>query len=183
MNDEKIIELLFLRQEDALGEITQKYSRLIRSTARGIVADESDVEEIENDVLLSVWNQVPPTRPHHLPSFLCRIARCRSLDRVRYNQRKKRQHSLTVISEELCEIADDDALDDGKSELIRQLINDTLRSLSPDARVLFVRHYFYLESIKELADRFNMKENQVSVKLYRARNKLRTALEKEGLIK
>ncbi len=181
MNDEKIIELLFSRNEDALREIQAKYSSLIKGIARGILGDESDVCEIENDVLLSAWNSIPPTRPHHLPSFLCKIARSASIDRLRYYNRKKRGGEFLTITAELCEIADDFDDSADRSERIGSVINDFVSSLDAETQVLFVRRYFYLESVSSLSLRFGMKENQISVKLYRARKKLKSALKKEGI--
>ncbi len=183
MDDNRIIELLFEREENALNEVAYKYSALYKRIIRGVLSDEYDIDECANDVLLAVWNSIPPNRPHSLCAYICKIARRIGIDRLRYNTGKKRNSAYTVILSELddCLPAEDFSCDSGDGELIGKVISEFLEELDPETEILFVRRYMYLESVAELAVRFKISENRISVKLYRARKKLKKMLEKEGI--
>ena len=183
LNDIDIIEQLFARDERALDEVARKYSRLYLSMLRELLCDASDVEECGNDVLLALWNRIPPDRPIHLPAYICTIARRIGINRYHHNTRKKRGGEYTVMLSELTDCLPDRSEQESAdvSERIGRVVSDVLRELQADARVLFVRRYFYMESVTQLAERFGMSENVISVKLYRARKKLKKALEQEEI--
>lgn len=184
MDDNRIIELLFERAETALDEVSKKYSRLYKGIIREVLSDECDVEECENDVLMAVWNTIPPNRPNSLPSYICKIARRIGINRFKFNTRQKRNTGYIVMLSELDDcLPAEEPIDDSneRSEIIRAVLSDFLRNLDPETEILFVRRYMYLESVAELARRFELDENRVSVKLYRARKKLKKVLEKEGI--
>lgn len=185
MDDNTIIELLLQRAEAALSEISCKYARLYRQTIREILGDECDVDECANDVLLAVWNSIPPNRPDSLPAYLRTLARRIGIDRLRYNTRQKRNAGYLVMLSELeeCLPAEKptEPHHDERSERIRLILSDFVRSLNPETQVLFVRRYVYLESVASLAERFGLSENHVSVRLYRARKALRKTLEQEDI--
>lgn len=182
MDDNRIIELLYDRAECALDELSRKYSRLYKGILRETLRDESDAEECANDVLLAVWNSIPPNRPVSLPAYLCKIARHIGINRLKYNTRQKRNPDYTVLLSEL-----DDCLPDREpegleeSQRIRSVLSGFLRDLDAETRILFVRRYIYLETVTSLAGRFGMRENAVSVRLLRARKKLKKVLEKEEI--
>ena len=185
MEDSKIIEMLFARDEQALSTLSQKYSRLYLSMIREILSDEGDINECANDCLLAVWNSIPPNRPNNLPAYLCKIARRISINKLRYNKRQKRSDGYTLMLSELegC-IPDSDGtkeLHDGEiSEHFKKILEDFISSLDARTRILFVRRYMFFESVSSLADRFEMSENLVSVRLYRAKKEFKKILEKEG---
>lgn len=184
MDDYRIIELLFERTETALDEVSHKYSRLYKGILREVLSDDSDIDECANDVLLAVWNTIPPNRPISLSAYVCKIARHIGIDRLRYNTRKKRNNGYIVTLDELDDcLPAEELIDDTeeRSELIRSILSDFIRSLDPETEILFVRRYVYLESVTCLAKRFELDENRISVKLYRARKKLKKELEKEGI--
>ena len=184
MDDNRIIELLFERAEAALDEVSRKYSRLYKGIIREILSDECDIDECANDLLLAVWNTIPPNRPKSLSAYICKIARRMGINRLKYNKRKKRNTGYTVILSELddCLPAEDTIDDyDERSEIIRSVLSDFIRSLDPETEILFVRRYLFFESVADLAKRFELDENRISVKLYRARKKLKKVLEKEGI--
>lgn len=184
MDDNKIIDLLFERAETALNEVSHKYSRLYKGIIKEILSDECDVDECANDVLLAVWNSIPPNRPNSLSAYVCKIARRIGVDRLRYNTRQKRNSNYIVMLSELDDCLTDEAdIDDNteRNEVIKSVLSDFVRALDPETQVLFIRRYVYLESVTSLAERFEMNENHISVKLYRARKKLKNLLEKEGI--
>ncbi|MBQ8387793.1 MAG: sigma-70 family RNA polymerase sigma factor [Clostridia bacterium] len=182
ISDDTIISLLFDRNESALEQISKKYSSLYMSVIRQAVGNDSDAEECANDLLISIWNSIPPNRPSYLRAYVCKLARNIGIKRHRYNTRQKRNNGYTVCLSEL-----EDYLPCNEQQLIEQsrristVISDFLRDIDAETRVLFIRRYFCLEPIGSLAERFEMNESAVSTKLWRARKKLKKILDKEDL--
>lgn len=186
MEDRKIKKLLFERSEDALKLLSLKYSRLYRGILRETLSNESDIEECANDVLLAVWNSIPPNDPESLSAYVCKIARRVGINRYKYNTRDKRSTAYTVMLSELEDCIPDTTFGDEyesgeRAEKIRGVLSDFLKSLDAQTRVLFVRRYVYFESVSSLSERFGISENSISVKLFRTRKKLQKLLEKEGI--
>ena len=184
MDDRKIIELLFLRTESALDEISRKYSHLYMGIINALVNDGRDAEECANDVLLAVWNSIPPNEPDQLSAYICKLARRIGVDRFRYNTVGKRNGEYVLTLDELGECLPSEnpfGAQAEQNEIIRSVLSDFIRGLDPETEILFVRRYIYLESVMSLAERFGLEENRVSVKLSRARKKLKKLLEKEGI--
>ncbi|MBE6594011.1 MAG: sigma-70 family RNA polymerase sigma factor [Ruminococcaceae bacterium] len=186
MEDSLIIDMLFERNERALEQIDVKYSRLYLSIIREMLWDENDVSECANDCLLAVWNSIPPNRPDNLPSYICKIARRLGINRYRYNTRQKRSDGYTAMLSELEDCIPDRTEtgfgdNDIPPEKFSRLLEEFISSLDAETRVLFVRRYVYFESVASLSDRFQMRENLVAVKLYRAKQRLKKFLEKEGI--
>ena len=183
MTDEMIVELYWQRDEQAIKETQAAYGSYIHYVAYAILRDERDAEEITNDTYLKVWNSIPPQRPKPLKAFLGRIARQLSINRAEYNTAEKRggtQYPLAL--DELLEcVADKDSLPDPADLIaLTDTINAFLRALPTDARRMFIRRYWYMDSIKEIAVAFAASESRVKSTLARAREKLRKTLEKEG---
>lgn len=184
MDDNKIIELLFNRAENALDEITLKYAPLYKDIIRRTLRNESDIEECANDLLLAVWNSIPPNKPNSLAAYICKLSRRIGVDKLRYNTRQKRNSDYTVMLSELNDCLPQEtrtAPEFDQNEKLKTVLTDFVRQLDPETRILFVRRYIYLESVTDLATRFEISENHISAKLYRARKKLKKSLEKEGL--
>ena len=188
MEDSLLLSLLFERSETALSEIARKYSSLYKSVLAGLLSDEGEIEECANDVLLAVWNAIPPARPDSLAAYLCAIARRTGIDRVRYRAREKRNAGYTVLLSELSDVVfEDETIANWEKreqeKEISRILSDFLRTLDGESEVFFVRRYFCLASVASLASRFGVSENYISVKLYRARKKLKAVLTKEGIIR
>ena len=183
MDDNRIVELLLERSEAALQAVSAQYAGLCRSVLRGLLNDPRDVEECVNDVLLAVWNSIPPNRPRKLNTYISRLARRTGIDRLRYNTRQKRNAVWTVMLSELGDSLPDDAPQTGQAdaERLRAVLTAFLDGLDAETRVLFLRRYVYAETVPELAARFGISENYTSVRLYRARKRLKAVLEKEGI--
>ena len=180
MEDQQIIGLLFQRSEAAISVLQQKFGRLCRSIISNILPDSRDVEECLTDTYLRVWNSIPPQCPARLDSYLARIARNVALDRYDYNSASMRSTNLTLAYEELAMYLpstekEADAID------FRAFINRFLRTLPKASRMMFLRRYWYGESIGELARAFECSEEKVKSSLFRTRNKLREAMMKEGI--
>lgn len=180
MEDGEILELLYGHSEQGLELVGEKYGRLLLSISGGILPPD-DAEECVNDTYLKVWRVIPPYRPTHLRSFLCKITRQISIDRYRKLHLKKSDASLTVSLDELDKELADERLKTDDAEELTEAINRFLKNTDAESRTLFLRRYFLLESQAELARRFEMTENNVNVKLCRIRAKLKKYLSERGL--
>lgn len=181
MDDRQMIDLLFLRDDTGLRLIQEQYARLYKDILRQTLSSEADVEECANDVLLAIWNSIPPNCPSHLASYICRIARRIGINRYKHNTRQKRGAGYTVLLSELGGCIPAAQEPDLPRADLRRILSDFLKGLDPQTRVLFLRRYYYLESVKSLARRFAIRENAISVKLHRARKQLKIILGKEGI--
>ena len=180
--DNEIIEKLFNRDEKALELLANQYHRFYESIIREVLDNDADVQECVNDLLLSIWNRIPPDRPTYLSAYIAKIARRIGVSKFRYNTRRKRDAgyvlSLTELEEVLPSLSIGEEMEDVQ---LSTLISDFLRKLDVESRVLFIRRYVYFESVDSLSQRFGISKNNLSVKLYRIRNKLKTVLEKGGI--
>ena len=180
MDDRKIIELFFARDERALRECEERYGRYCETIAKNILASDEDADEIVNDTLLRAWNTIPPEDPKSLKVYLGTLSRNLSLDRYRKMTAEKRGGcEVSLCLEEAEEFLADTSEEYDKSEL-SALLNGFLHSLPERECDIFVRRYFYCDSTAEIARRFALKEANVLVILSRTRKKLKNALEKGG---
>lgn len=183
MDDRKIIELFFARDEKALSESQKKYGRYCESISRNILSSDEDSEEVLNDTLLSAWNSIPPEEPKSLKSYLGTLARNLSLDRYRKMKAEKRGGcEVSLCLEEAEEfLADTKSISEEyeKREFIK-FLNDYLHSLPERECDIFVRRYFYCDSTANIAHRFGINEPHVLVILSRTRKSLKKALQKGG---
>ncbi len=184
MEDEKIIELYWQRDEEALKQTNLKYGSFCYYIALHILKNEEDSKECVNDTWFKTWLVIPPKRPEFLQAFLGKITRNLSLDRYRKSHAAKRGGgNMEGIYEELKEcIADPKTLDSQTDTIvIADALSRFLYGLSKDARIIFVRRYWYADSVGQIAQRFDMSESKVKSSLMRSRNKLKAFLEKEGI--
>lgn len=183
MDDNRIVELYLLRDESAIKQTSEKYGSRLRALAYGIVNDRQTVEECENDTYMEAWNTIPPHEPRsYLYAYLARITRHISLNFCRDRSRLKRSAFICELSAELeqCIPAPNDVeclIDD---MALREAINGFLGVLDEEKRNMFVRRYWYLDSIADISKRFTLSESKVKTTLHRCRNRLREHLEKEG---
>lgn len=178
MDDKQIIRLFFERSEQAITELSQKYGVLCLQLAENILNDYHDAEECVNDAWFGAWNSIPPQSPDPLRAYICRIVRNYSLKKLRANTAIKRGSRFEVSLSELEDCVSDQTLDEqlSISELSAQ-INAFLSALPKDDRVMFVKRYWFSESLSEIANTFHITENNVSVRLCRIRGKLHQYLD------
>ena len=184
MEEARIIDLFYERSEQAVSELDRKYGAAVRKTAANILRDREDAEECVNDTYLGVWNSVPPHRPEPLGSYVCRIARNIAVSRLRANTAARRSGGVELVLDELAECIPASVDLEGELEARELLaaIERFLSTLSYDDRFLFVRRYWYADSVKEIAAAVHSRENRVAVRLFRLREKLQKFLMKEGLL-
>lgn len=183
MDDDKIVELYLRRDETAIRQTAEKFGSRLRALAYGIVGDLQTAEECENDTYMEAWNLIPPHEPEsYLYAFLARITRHISLNRCRERSRLKRSALLCGLSTEMeqCIPAPDDVTCRIDDIALREAINGFLSTLGEEKRNVFLRRYWYLDSIAAISKRFAMSEGKVKTMLFRSRRRLRDYLEKEG---
>ena len=183
MTDEKIIELLFERDETALSEIESKYKRLLRYIAENFLSAREDVEECLNDVLLSVWNAIPPERPDDLRAYVSAAVRNCAIDKLRSNKADKRGGGFVAVSDEFLSMLDDgtDLAEEFEARRAGEIINDFLAQQSAENRDIFVMRHYLGMSYAEICDVFGCSEGKVKMSLLRSRKKLAAKLRKEGI--
>ena len=183
MEDSKIVELFLRRDENAIRYTREKYGRRLRDLSYGVVRDAQAAEGCENDTYLAAWNAIPPHAPcDYLYAFLARIARRISLNCCRDRKRLKRSAHICQLSAELaqCIPAPDDVERRIDEKLLLDAINGFLAGLDAERRNIFIRRYWYLDSIADIARRYYLSESKVKTTLFRCRRQLRARLEKEG---
>lgn len=182
MDDNNIVELLYMHDEQGLILTKEKYNLLLENLSFGIVRNRNDSEECVNDSYLKLWNTVPPYKPSFLKSFLCKITRQISIDKYRFNNRKSRNINNTLYLSDLdYEIGySSNVIDKLDEKLLIEIINDFISNLDIESQTLFVNKYFLFKTSKEISNMFSLNKNIVNVKLHRIRKKLIKRLESEG---
>lgn len=181
MEDSRIIELFFERNEAALREVSEKYGAYCAAIARGILKNNEEAEECLNDTYLSAWNSIPPKKPTALGGYLGKITRNNALNRISFYLRQKRSGE-TLSFDELDEfVSGKDSAEDLASEHeLSAAINAFIRALPSKTRTLFLGRYWETLSHEELAKRLNMNKGAVAVTLGRTLKKLKKFLKEEG---
>jgi len=182
MEDLQIIELYFERNENAIKETDTKYGRLCFRVANNILKNNEDSKECVSDTYLSTWNQIPPTRPSNFMAFLCKITRNLSLKRMKFLTAAKRTSETTVSFNEIEGYVSDDQLKGNISDIeLGMIFSKFLWSQNAVARNVFIRRYWFFDSVSEIAVRYSFSESKVKSMLFHTRNRLRDYLRKEGI--
>lgn len=183
MKDSEIVALYWQRDQTAIQETQRSYGRYLMKIANSILSNQEDGEEVVNDTCLKAWGSIPPNRPDSLSAYLGKIARRLAIDALRTRGREKRMASAYAVSLselEECVPGGSGAEERLELSLLAQAINAYLRTLSPQARNVFVGRYFYMDSLKEVAAYYGMSESKVKSMLYRTRLGLKAYLTQEG---
>lgn len=184
MNDSQIVALYFDRDQRAIQETAAKYGNYCYAIAYNILQNREDAEEAVSDTYLGAWDAIPPHKPAVLSTFLGKIARRTALKRCERNCTQKRGGGETALAlEELSEIIPDRNTPERSMEDadLTCILNDFLRSLPKQERAVFVCRYWYLDSVADIAGRFDFSQSKVKSMLARTRMKLRHTLNKEGI--
>ena len=182
MEDSKIIELFFARNEDAIKHTDDTYGRRLYQLADNIVRNGQDAEESVSDTYLKAWNTIPPRKPQYFFAYIAKICRHFALDRLDWKNAAKRKAEVVSLTQEMEACIPDTQRDRELAEKELGMILDAfLRTLTPENRVVFLRRYWYVDTIAEIAARYGISESAVQMRLNRTRAKLCTYLEKEGI--
>lgn len=184
MNDDEIVDLFLNRSEQAIAELSLKYGRTVHKIAINILGNSRDAEECENDTYLACWNTIPPQRPTPLAAYVCRITRNIAIAKFHSNTALKRNGNYDAVLDELAECIP--GKDTPEEEFDRKelscAINNFLKNIRREDRILFVRRYWYSDSVSEISAITELPEKHVSSRLCRTRKKLNRYLKKEGYI-
>ncbi|MBQ7094507.1 MAG: sigma-70 family RNA polymerase sigma factor [Clostridia bacterium] len=183
MEDDKIIELYWSRDELAISECKAKYDSSLIRISYNILSNHEDSEECVSDTHIKVWNAIPPDKPCSLFAYLGRITRNISINLWHKRNAQKRRSAGDILLSELSECIPHTETTENAAESneLSRIISDWLYTLPVDDRILFVRRYWYGDSVEYLAQNLSQTRSAVSGRLFRMRKKLRTLLEKEGI--
>lgn len=185
MEDNKIVELYWNRDENAINETKNKYENYCFSIAKNILHNQEDSQEVLNDTYLATWNAIPPAHPLDLSTFIGKITRRLSLNKWRSLKTKKRGgNEVTLSFDELEECIPDNynIKKELEAKLLAESIDEFLETLKVNERKVFVCRYWYFESINDISKRFSYSQSKVKMMLKRTRDKLKDHLLKEGVI-
>jgi len=183
LEDSKIIDLFYERSEQAIVELSKKYNSVFTKVADNILNDVRDTEECVNDAYLGAWNTIPPQNPNPLLSYVCRIVRNLAIKKYHANTAAKRNSIYDVSLNELenCFPASTSVEDEFHANELALVIDRFLETLDQENRILFVRRYWYSDSIGDIAALFHTSSHNISVRLSRTRGKLKKYLIRNGV--
>lgn len=184
MDDREIVRLFLLRDEAALSEAKLQYGARLRRLAFNIVRDELTAEECEADAYLDAWNSIPPHEPYeHLFAYLGRLVRCRAIDRLSRDKAQKRSAELVELTCEMEQLLPSSAGVEAEAEAneLARLINSFLGGLPEHKRDIFVRRYWFMDTVPEIARMTGRGESAVKMTLMRLRGQLKKYLSQNGI--
>lgn len=180
MEDTQIIDLYWARDEEAIRATDATYGRRLNALAQKLLLNREDAEESVNDTYMKTWQALPPHRPRYFYAFLAAICRHLSLDRLDWKNAAKRKAEVVALTEEM-EVCIPDMSHDRQMEgkEIGRILDAFLETLPRDSRLIFLRRFWYADSIGEIAQRYGMSESKVKMQITRTKDKLRTYLKNE----
>lgn len=185
MEDYNIVKLFWDRSEEAIKETSHKYANYCYRIAHNILSNEEDAEECVNDTYLNTWNSIPSHRPEHLSTYLGKITRNLAINRYKKrNSAKNGGGNLHYVLDELneCLPSNECVEDKVDEECVKEIINHFLYTISKEECNVFIRRYWYADSIFAISERYSLSASKVKSMLYRTRKKLKQYLEKEDII-
>ena len=183
MEDTKIIQLYWEREEEAVTQTKDKYGKTMEKLAYRLLCDRQDTEECCSDTYWELWNEIPPNRPTRFKAFIMRICRCNAINRLEKKEAKKRKCVIVELTRELEETIPDKKISEFVSQdQLEHCLTEFLKRLPSNKRILFLRRYWYGDSIRELSVAFSMSQSSVKVSLFRMREQLKADLVRQGLI-
>ena len=182
-SDDAIVALYWARNEAAISESDRKYGKILKSLSYSLLSSYEDAEECVNDTYLDAWRAMPTARPTYLGAFLSKITRRISVDRFRASHRQKRG-GMEVILEELtdCIPSHNNVFEEYENGRLSEALNRFLYAQNEEKRAIFIRRYFYSQSVEEISSALGMSNSKVKVTLYRLREILRKELEEQDLL-
>ena len=182
MEDKQIISLFLARNEDAIRHTDDTYGRRLFHLADNIVKNDQDAEESVSDTYMKAWDTIPPQQPNHFFAYLARICRNFALGKLDWKNAAKRKAEVVSLTQEMESCIPDTSRDtelDAKE--LGKILNAFLRTLTLENRMVFMRRYWYVDTVAEIAARYGISESAVITRLSRTRAKMRAYLEKEGI--
>ena len=182
MTDSQMIALFWDRNEDAIRETDRAYGRKLYVLSDKILHSHQDAEESVSDTYMKTWETIPPQRPVYFFAYLAKLCRNFSLARIQWQSAAKRSAEVVTLTREMEECIPDRSYEQKlEVEEIGAVLDRFLEGLSPENRRIFLRRYWYTDSIQEIADRYGISQSKVKTQLHRTRKKLQSFLESEGI--
>lgn len=182
MDDNKIVELLFARNEDGIKHMDDTYGRRLFALADNIVRNDQDAEESVSDTYMKAWDTIPPQKPMHLFAYLAKICRNFALKKLDWKQAAKRNAEVVSLTQEMETCIPDTSRDrEVEARELGRILDAFLRTLTEENLLVFMRRYWYVDTIAEIAARYGISESAVNMRLNRTRAKLSKYLQKEGI--
>lgn len=182
MDDTKILDLYWARNEIAIEETDKAYGRNLFCLSNRILLNQEDSEENVSDTYMKAWNAIPPCRPNQFLAFLSKICRHLALDRLDWQKAAKRNAEVISLTQEMQACIPDSSHDRyAEAREIAAAMESFLRALPKENRLVFLRRYLYVDTVSEIAKRYGISESKVKMQLHRTRAKLSEHLKKEGI--
>ena len=183
MKDEKIIELFFARDEQALAEVEKKYGTLCHYIAGSILTLREDAEECVSDVMLALWNAIPPDKPRDLRAYICKAVRNRAREISRNENVWKRGGKIAIVGEEFLTLVEDgtDLASGFEARRAGEIISSVLETVGRTNKDIFILRYWLGNSLPQISAQTGYGESKIKVSLHRTRKKIAAALKKEGI--
>jgi len=183
--DREILALFRARDERALSETSKAYSGMCMRLAINILGSRLDAEEVVSDVLMQLWQSVPPAEPQNLEAYLVTLTRRTALKYLENRNAKKRGGGkgaavLDELERDLCAKDNVEAIYDSRE--LQEAVNRFLRSLPAEQKKMFLQRYWYFCTTREIAEDMHLKESNVRVTLMRLRSRLKEQLHREGFL-
>lgn len=182
MEDYRIVDLYWARNETAITESDLKYGKMLKSLSYSLLSSREDAEECVNDTYLGAWNAMPTARPEFLGAFLSKITRRLSIDRWRHDHREKRGGIAAFEELNECIPSESSVETEYENGVLSQHLNSFLASLTKEKRIIFLRRYYFSQPLSLIAAELGMSEAKIKTVLFRLREKLREELEEAGLL-
>lgn len=182
LEDEQILDLYWARSDTAIGETSIKYGGKLQRLSERMLPIEEDAEECVSDTYLGAWNTIPPQRPEHFFAFLAKLCRNIACNKLDWLHAAKRHAETVSLTDELAQCIPDSTTNrEQENRELSEALNRFLGTLPQESRVIFMRRYWFMDSVAEIASRYGIGESKVKTSLFRTRQKLRAFLEKEEI--
>lgn len=183
IDDEKIIELFYKRDQQAIRELDNKYGKICHKLSYNIVNSRQDAEECVNDAYWGAWNAIPPVHPSPLLSYIAKIVRNISLNTYWRNEADKHSGYTIAMQEiETCMADSKTVEDDVEAKELARFIESFLDTLTVKERVIFMRRYAYMDTYADIAKQVGISEKNISVRLTLIRQKMKHPMKKVNLL-
>lgn len=182
MDDTEILGLFIKQDNSAIEESEKKYGRLLMKIAVGVLCLKEDAEEVVNDTYLAAFSNIKNSPPENLPSYLCKITRNLAIKKYRYNKAQKRSSEYTLSLEEIGDVFSSSMSPEDifQEKQLRECVFYFIKSLPDEKRRIFLRRYWFFDSVKDISSDFGISESKVKTMLFRIRKELKEYLIKEG---
>ena len=183
MKDEKIIDLFFARDEQALRETQEKYGGLCFYIASSFLTIREDREECVNDSLLALWNSIPPEKPESFTAYLSEVVRRQAINKSRENNAWKRGRNIQIVGDEFLSLVDDgtDLAAEFEARRAGEIINRILRGKGRVERNIFIWRYWLGMTVPQISKQTGYGESRVKMILHCMRKRIAAELGKEGI--